>query len=325
MRTSLLSCLLVIAGCRTPALKLEIAESAPELVAFHPPEGMLTGFDAPGETAIRDGDQILLGVRLTDTKLEKTWFIHLTMLADMAMREGRALNYVGTWTITDSGGRRTVRYPSWLVPARLKLLDAEGKELGSSVILLPARFLQRGFFAASRMGRALPATKWRPETRTQYEQVLIGASTLLTLMQMIQDEKLLADILWQVVAYPSLLGIVMNLGVRVAVTPSFEVSKPTKVTIGDQVHEGERFPFAITANAEPAFLAELTAIAPSSPMTATGGMWRIIGHQAGRKTRQLEIRVLAARRGQHRGNVITVRPNGTFARQRGTTTLEVER
>jgi len=319
MRAFALS-LLLASACQSTPEQPPLSDDLPEPAVFHPDEDLLRGFDEAFEPAIRVGDRMLFGVRLTDDAFERTWYLALRVLADVAVQGGRPMIYTSTAAL---GGGTEIVTESWVVPVQVDLLDADGATSGSSRILLPGRLLETGLAHACRANRAVAAgTASVEEMRHTNAQ---GLGALLAVMQAVQEEKLLADLLWEVVEPPSVLGVLLNAGVAAVVRADLASSKAGQLVLDGRTHEGERAPIAILVNGEPAMFAELVAVAPSSPFTMSGGILRISGQHPSRPSRRLEIQLVAARRGNHRGKVVTVTGAGGFRLEREATTLEIER
>lgn len=278
------------AGCHSLPIDVELSGVPSEPASFVIPEHLLHGFDAPGDNAIRDGDQILFGLRLRDDGKDKTWFMSLKVLADIAVRKGWALTRTHTWESDD----RKFHFPTWSIPIALAIHDERGIKLNSTQILIPGGFLENGFLEACRASRVLAE-----EEENSIETMLQGLVTMRTLLKLIQDEPTLEDILWEVIDAPSILGIMMNFGVEAGVFCQFHRSEPRRIAIAGEAQAAERFPFTMTINGDSVFEAELTAVAPKSPMALSGGVWQILGHRPSNPKQTLEIRLLAAKR---RGN-----------------------
>ena len=150
-----------------------------------------------------------------------------------------------------------------------------------------------------------------------------STTALYVAMQRLQEDPLLEDILWEVIEWPSLLGVLWSVGVRASLVPDFASARPAVVEIDGREHEAERVQVATEVNGEPAFFAEIVAVDPAWPLTATAGIWLIRGHAPSRPERTFELKLLAAQRGPRSGAAAALLPNGTIVLFPGATTLEV--
>jgi len=308
-----------VMGCHAQPVQPDLSDRWPAHPTFVLPAGMTAGIDSPESPAIRDGDSMLLGVRLTDEDLERVWFLRLRVLADVATVEEHPLNYVVK--IKDKLG--IPDYSSWTVPVEIELLDKAGASKGVSVILLPGRLIKRGLVMGCRVERESAGGVIGQDAKPTLESLLPGF-TLFAFMQSVQNEEMLAEILWQVIDPPSLFGLLTRGGLTATLSADFEDAISGYTEIAGRQYLAERLPFKIEANDEPAFFGELIAVDPVSPLSTSAGIVYIVGRKPSRLSLQLEISVLGARRGGPLGPAVRVTPSGRFRMVDGYSTLEVE-
>lgn len=291
---------------------------------------LLSGFDTPTDTgAWESGDRLLFGLRLRKRGEVHRWLLRLEVLFGQAPLRVVASQPAGTdgapaqidelqidlpqgswsYTVTVNGVPHDRIVTSALSPVRVRIDDADGRSLGDSVIHLPIDLLGRGMLAAVDAERAMAAAAADPaaggssappdiesliaNTRCSVEAVIAAMS----LLNVVQEDDLLARYFWQVVEKPSLWSVVTSLGVKATLSMPFAESlaatalppplppQPRAVVI----------PLRIEVNGGPALFADVLAIEPRRPFALCGGMVAVSAHHPTDPEVHFDVQLLAAR------------------------------
>ncbi len=259
---------------------------------------LVDGLDAPGPAEhLTAGDRALFAVELRDVDATPRWLLLVEIVEPAISTPVGPVFAMGSITVrTDSGREREANVFSRVGGLRLTRFDLDGRELARSEIQVPHLALEHGFAKACVMhelhGLGLP-------TATDAELDSFGKTivSLQAVLQIVRSDAQLAAILQSVARAPSLLSIVGNLGVRVAIVPDFIHAH----RLGPWPADGDplwRIPLTITANDEPAVLALVDVVEPRSPWNLSAGLVRLTARRPGDERARLVMQLLAARRGE---------------------------
>jgi hypothetical protein len=247
-------------------------------------EKLLQGFDAPGEDAgVGLFDRVLLGLSLSSPRLSDRWMLDVLCIG----KSNRVFTI--TWT-ADGEEPRTLRTSASTY--LISLFDAEGLKLGDSMVAAPTECLSHGFVAAcASAGRVAPPASFD-------EPLARGVAAMLALVQTIQEDRLLADILWKVVDKPGLFTFLTTWSTTVQVTPEFEhATREPNPLDGPWGELGAwSFPYVLAYGGKPLLRGRMLVTEPRTPLTVAGGLISMDGYRVSDPETRFELRVLAARR-----------------------------
>lgn len=310
MRRSPLSfaALAAVAACHAapgPEVRFAAVGDLPPPAAFPGAADILRGADAV-EPASRwcAGDEVLFGLRLRRGDRVRHWLLHLRLTEPVAIaRAGDdvpppdALPPV-LWTLRVNDEERS------FLSARCRVLatvyDAAGTVLGRTEPLLPRDFLDRGFTRACELvaaqradGPADGVLRHRPFDVHPYAEATVAAMALL---QVVQEDAVLAPLLWEVVEKPSWWSIVRHLGARVVVRPDFQAAE----AVASPVAAGEvawRVPLELSVHDQPVLHSDLFVVGAARPFALCGGVVGAVARHPSDPGRELSMVLLAARLG----------------------------
>ncbi len=255
---------------------------------------ILSGFDALGnEDEPRAHDRLLYLLRVQDPEGEKLRLILVEMCGPAVLNQnGQAVAEVtveNTMRIkaTDQDGSVTV-VESRARPADVIMFDATGKEVSRSVIDLPFEFLFHGLDEIA---------KNRGEV--SIDNSLRSVCVLVAASRLAKEDDLLSGIVKDFVNL-NLMSVILNLGVSVSIDAHYvnaEVVHADEIkTVWQDVHY--RFPFQLMLNGDPAIRAQATVTAARPPVGLAGGVIAISGFRPTDPRHRIDLRLIAARRGE---------------------------
>ncbi len=301
---------------------------------FAPGQAILTGFDEPQPGAeLRVGDAILYGIDLARADREQIWYARLQVLLTQ-LQPGTRIAVVPGPDSADAppppGAAHTIRGPHpaggsdtlWLeaprLPAELVTLASNnGVEIPGATALLrievfdeqarlqatvyPFAFeslLEAGLYETCRIAGGRHAAEEAELTPAERAQVIRSIASLFSYGDLLMSTPHVNAIIHEIIAWPSLLSIIMNLGIR----PTFavalgEATPALSLPWLPHVPAGFRVPLRVKINREPALECVLTVVDPAPPLRLCAGIAGIDGVHVRDDTHQLQVRLLAARRG----------------------------
>lgn len=274
--------LLLAAACQapgTPTVALMPGSREINHEDFPAPRHLLRGFDyrTPAGPMLV-GDEVLFGLRLRRDTEVTNWLLQLRVIEVEAIdAAGKKLAPVD-WPMRING--EVESFASELCRAEVVVMDEHGKELGRSQPVLPRDFLASGIAPACRLmhtrmrGRRTRSANEDPSAYRRVDKRPLAEATVtaVALLQTVQDDAVLAPILWQVVERPSLWSIVSNLSVDVVLRPSFHTATPTTSPVPALREQTWRLPIALEVNTEPALNLDLFVTDSTPPFTPAGGL-----------------------------------------------------
>ena len=248
-----------------------------------------SGFDEPtGDRAPRQGDAALYALILDGPDTSERWLMTLAVEDDAAVREdGKVAIRI---TVSDLEGDREVgateqvrvkNLTTGLFPAAVKLHEiVEDAEPEAKVDDPEA---ESGDPAAGADGEERGGESGRSVKSTMS---LVGA---------LRRNDQLASMIWQAVQKPSLLSVLLNLGVTADVELLPSELYPSSPPLPDWGLTSYRVPLKLDLNGVPSLLCSIVTIDPVAPLSVGGGIVSLIAQRPDASTR-LTMHLLAARR-----------------------------
>lgn len=302
---SLLSALTatLAAACATPPAA-DVRLDARELelgAAFPAPAALLRGFDArDADAAWCAGDEVLFGLRLRREAEVRHWLLRLRLSEPEALADGAALAPVD-WSIRINGAPQ--HFASRACRAHVTVMDERGRVLGESDPVLPRDFLAHGLAGACRRIAARLAGVRGPFVMqdvyrdTDVRPLAEATVSAVALLQVVQEDDVLAPLLWQVVQRPSLWSVLRNLGAKVVLRPRFHALVETTSSLAAAPGAVYRLPLVLLVNDAPALQVELFVGEAAPPFALCGGVLGAIARHPTEPGVELSLQLLSARRG----------------------------
>lgn len=311
MRLPLLaSWVCLLAACQGPGVaevRLPLAEGLATPAAFPGARAILDGFDGAVGADLatwQAGDEVLFGLRLCRDGEVRHWLLHLRLIEPIAIaRPGddvpppAALPHL-MWSLRVNGVDQ--EFVSAACRVLATVCDADGNVLGRSEPVLPRDFLARGFTRAcervaarhGRVARSRDADDRAAATDVQpFAEATVAAVALL---QVVQEDTVLAPLLWQVVDRPSLWSVVSHLGARVLLRPAFERAAPAPSPVA-MAPIAWRVPLALSVNDQPVLQTDLFVVPAARPLALCAGVVGAIARHPRHADREFSLVLLAAR------------------------------
>jgi len=297
--------MLLLASCQSPAtpeLSLLPPVGGIRRADFPAPEHLLRGFDERQPVGPwRIGDEVLFGLRLRRDGIERHWLLQLRVLEVEAVDDDGQLRPPVDWSLRINGEMQT--FSSELCRAEVVVMDEHGNELGRSQPYLPRDFLSRGIASACKLVRTrmhLLARIGLEDGETIYDLVdmrpLAEATvSAVALLQVVQEDSVLAPILWQVIEKPSVWSVVTNLGVDVMLRPSFHRVTRARSPVPTVLEPTWRLPLALEVNNTPALNLDLLVTDSTPPFALAGGLLGATARHPTNPTLELSLLLLSAR------------------------------
>ena len=254
--------------------------------------GILAGFEVgPDPLTYRTGDRVLIGLRVERSSGVVEKYLKLTLISDTPMDDG-------SFSFDGQSGRLEAAVRSYLAFA--EAYDAQGKELGATVVRIPAVGLYTGVFDYASL--SIESASW-DEARKQaakgdvamQERAAVALLSLIMHGRMLRDTKELNALAEGMIRRPGVFDLVLGGG--------FEIKDGAPSRTGEPVVLGSSAPMpSVEVNQE--FYYGWTMLGPLSgtvvrsvpPLGLAGGLVSGIADNPGHGSR-IEVRLLAARRG----------------------------
>jgi hypothetical protein len=253
---------------------------------------------------------VLFGLRLRRGDTQRTWLLHLDVLIGetvlvMAEQGGTPIKIGGTqtWnsTVTADGKPRNLEVSSRMSPVTVTVTDGDGAPLGRSAVSLPATLLSGGLLRAVEQSRILNGgTADHAIAEQQIRPVVEAVIGMVSLLNVVQNDKVLADYFWQVVEKPSVWSVIANFGVTASIRMAFEKSTPVTRLPAHLPPSSTAFavPLQVDVNGSPALLVEILAADPARPYALCGGMVAATARHPTDPGLQFDVILLAAHRAE---------------------------
>ena len=315
---------------RSPAIAISIvlsccSASAPEVRIVAVPEhlsadsfpgakALLRGFDAAASDAEwRVGDEVLYGLRLRSGAEARHWLLHLRLTEPLAIARNGDEVAAGNllppleWTIRINGEPREYRSRRCRVVATVT--DGAGMFLGRSEPQLPRDFLEQGFSKACELLQqrlaapdAALGSAFHEGAKGFYDGMDVrplADATVCTiaLLQVVQEDAVLAPLLWEVVQQPSFWSVVSNFGARIVLRPRFHAATEAPSPLETDAGDVWRVPMSLLINDEPALHADLLVGKTAPPFALCGGVLLMTARHPKNAAVEFSCLLLGARRG----------------------------
>jgi hypothetical protein len=298
--------LAALAACQAPAtaeLAVATPSAAIDLADFPAPRHLLRGFDErQPEGPFRVGDEVLLGLRLRKALEVRNWLLQLRVLEATALdASGQPVKPV-TWSLRINGELQ--QFASQVCRVEVIVMDEYGLELGRSQPCLPSDFLSHGMAAACRFVQARrdQPSGWRRRRGRDFDRQAdlrpLAEATVaaVALLQVVQEDSVLAPILWQIIEKPSIWSVVANMGAKVMLRPSFHLVSRAESPVPKLREPAWHLPLALEVNQQPALNVDLLITDATPPFSLAGGLLGATASHPTDATRELSLLLLSARR-----------------------------
>jgi hypothetical protein len=294
---------------------------------------ILAGFDAIGAADdLAVGDTLLFGIRLDVGDRCRIWYLRIRVdgieTAERASwrrlqpfekrvttarrkREAEAALQRGQeGPAAVSFDDLLVRTPgAWIC---VEAFDEMGTSLGVAVSEESVRRLRTGLWSACVAGHAqhdlmkgLASPEWQGEVRevdeaayADIETVAEGVASCDSFFAILRTNPVMKQILYEVIALPSLWSIVTNLGVRAGFGIDFfaatRVAPECTANANGLVWS---VPMTIDLNDQPALLVRILAAPSDGPAAAAAGVYGLVGRHPTDPGRRVHVQLLSSRRG----------------------------
>ena len=302
--------LVMLAGCQSTSvrdLSLDAAAGGLQIADFPAPAHLLRGFDErEPDGAWRVGDEVLFGMRLRRDGGVRYWLLLLRVLEVVGTDDdGQPLDPF-QWSLRING--ELDQFTSGVCAAEVIVMDQHGQELGRSQPYLPRDFLGRGIADACKLVRTRGFRALRrksSEGKDVYGPLNIrplaeATVSALALLQVVQEDSLLAPILWQVIEKPSVWSMVSNMGVDVMLRPKFNRVSSAASPISSVKTSTWRLPLSLEVNQRPALNLDLFVADSAPPLSLACGLLGAIARHPTEPNLDFSLLLLSARRGPPR-------------------------
>lgn len=260
-----------------------------------------------GDTEWQEGDSVLFGLRLRKGEDTHRWLLRLAVVGekisgyldtdtDVAILEERRWSY--TAIIGDD--KQQIPIESGMRLIGVSVHDEHGKQLGTSLVKLPADLMSRGLLpgiecalAHQNAGGDFQSFATAADVRPMAE----GLISLIALLDVVQNDSVLEDYFWQVVQKPSIWSVIAEFGVRATLTASLEKSVPVP-NLPLHLPPTERafaMPLRVDVNDNPALLADVIAVSAQRPFGLCGGIVAASARHPTDPSLTFDVQLLAAR------------------------------
>ena len=311
MLTPSLTMTVLLAGvtaCSTPATSwAEILHQLPTpltLEGFPGASKLVRGFDSL-DASVSDavGERALFGLELDERGKTQRWLLLLEAseppVATRIIRQN--LKAPGGNFVYESRSRRL----------RVRLFDADARKLAESTVVVPWDFLCGGLVRSCELARHLIGTqvtevdyRGRQLTRAQAARHMYGGfATLTAFLRIVENNDLLASVLWKVVDRPSFLSVLFHGGVSLSLNAelSSATQLPDRELAGELAGElaelpGYRVTMQLRANDNPILNTVIWVTEAESPYRICGGIIALQGLRPSEPRVSFRMQLLAARR-----------------------------
>ncbi|HEB51882.1 MAG TPA: hypothetical protein ENI87_01370 [bacterium] len=260
-------------GAPETAVELDRGDGALDARGFPAPASLLRGFDrrdVGGGWAV--GDEVLFGLRLDKGGRRRNWLLRLRVLEPEAgVAGGDAQEGDAEWSLRVNG--KLEHFASRVAGVEAVVMDEAGGVIGRSRTLLPRDFLSRGIAGACAIAdRARRGLRRVPGAAAGRRPLAEATVCAISLLQVVQEDSVLAPLLWEVVEKPSVWSVVRNLGARVVLQPKFHDVRTVPSPVSGNCDATWALPIGLAVNGEPALAIELFVTDAASPYSLAGGL-----------------------------------------------------
>lgn len=255
--------------------------------------------DAQTGAEWRAGDELVFGLELVSGETATRWLMQLRVPANAETREGMIFVKV-----TDKDGQEDLlEIPSSRSTVDVRIYDADSlRVLGSTQVMMPHMLLKRGVRRAAEICAELmqQPKKVRQARAAEAKTATTSAFyAIRSLLELVQEDKVLAPYLWKIISKPSAFSLLKNLGVRVQATCEFtRVARASSLPAGiPQLAPPFFVPMHIDVNGERALQIKVLAAEPQRPYALCGGIVALEARHPTDAARRLRITLLSAKYG----------------------------
>ena len=306
-RTLTAACLcLALAACHTPTapgLASPKVAGVIDAADFPVPGHLLRGFDYREPNAPWCvGDEVLFGLRLRRGEVLRHWLLRIRVLEVEAVDDAGEQLAAVDWSLRINGELK--KFASALCRVEVSVMNELGEEIARSQPLLPRDFLAAGIARACEMMHTYlrqPRTARVPRGAIYDEVRMVPLSeatvAAVALLQVVQEDSVLAPILWQVIEKPSLWSVVTNMGASVVLRPSFHRVTSAPCPAPTLREKTWRLPMRVHVNGQNALNLDLFVTDPGSPFGLAGGLLGATARHPAKAGVDFSLLLLSARRG----------------------------
>lgn len=299
---------LVFAACATPkapALQVGKAETSLDVRDFPAPSRLLFGYGVRGGRGDwRAGDTVLFGLRLRKAGEERNWLLQLRLLDPLIAGEGGGEAPSVEWSLRINGGRE--HFASRMCRVEAVVMDGEGREIGRSEPELPRDFLDSGVASACKLierrlseGLRFAIDDGRDVVLPVQTRELAQATVCaVSLLQVVQEDDVLAPLLWEVIEKPTLWSVISNLGASVVLRPEFHHAMRRTSPLPGNYDPTWSLPMQLDVNGRQALQLELLVADPAPPYSLCGGLFGATARHPRDADLEFSLLLLSARRGR---------------------------
>lgn len=323
------------AGCATTAptdwetaLERTIVDRASD---FGNGARLLAGFDpSRAEDDLEVGDTLLYGIRLDVGDEHRIWFLRLR-IEEKVERDVFSWRFVQPFETHVTTARRRaeaaqratappapvdldVPYrPTPMARIRVEAFDGAGTSLGAAESTVSVQRLRTGLWSACVAGarqhdllrgwdrpeRAGEVLEVDEATYADVMTVAEGVAACESFFALLRQNPVTRQILFEVIALPSLWSIVTHLGVAAGFAIDFFGASPLApgriAPLGEEVWS---VPMTIELNHQPALLVRLLAAPPRGPTITGAGVCGLVARHPRDPDRRVHVQLLACRSGR---------------------------
>jgi hypothetical protein len=281
--------------------------------------------------SLRVGDEALYGVCLDVGGSRRIWYLHLRVLEVKVRRwmlSRRTLPYESRLRAVPAVSRaRLPKTPEKFVSLddllsdmrvahiRAEVFDAEGRSHGAAASYIAAERLMNGLRPAARAGFAqqdlmrgrvalgrdaeiIRLGDLTGEARRDLRTVTDGQAAIAGFFRVLKSNPATRDLLFQVVALPSLWSMITTLRIRASMSVDFFDSRPVADARFAAAGGGLwSFPLTLQLNQQPALIARVVVGQNGAPNGIAGGVYAVVGQHPRDSNRRIHLELIATRRG----------------------------
>ena len=290
------------------------------------------GSGRPGRTLNRlFPDELLYGVCLDVGETRKLWYLQMRVL-DVQVES--CMNWRNHWDFEarvqpDANRRAEIRKASLartsdrqvdrglpvtdmpLARIRVEAFDANGISLGSADSAATVRQLRAGLLPACEagyaqrdvmrgrvaLGRDAEMLELDGQQYDDVRAVGYGVSACRHFFRILQANPVTKNILFEVIALPTLWSVITNLGVDIAFEVDFFDACPIERSRYPSIdHELWSTPLNLRLNDQPALMTRIIAGPSDSPNATAAGVFSVVGRHPSDPNRRVHVQLLGNRR-----------------------------
>jgi hypothetical protein len=275
------------------------------------------------------GDELLYGICLHVGDTRKTWYLKIQVLDllekrqphgrscpafEVRVRPGKAQlaerrkSSLAIWAALKSGEAELATETKARI--RVTAIDANGKILSTAESEESSTFLTNGLLPACKsgfaqrdvmrgrvaLGRSAPILELDRKAFADVQAAACGVAACQSFFRTLRSNPATKDILYEVIALPSLWSVITNLGVNVSFEADFFAAERVRQgQLSNANRELWSVPCNLQLNGQPALLARIVAGPSGSPDAAAAGIFAIVGQHPSSPDRRLNVQLLGSR------------------------------